>query len=413
MISKLTKTNIKSVTKTKTNETTRSKCEHNCTELICALILCFQNINNTNDIINTIAEMKKTPEYYESKIKFNKPTDLTNYENDIENDIYKKINLDNYILNFKKFIKDNEKLQADNINCIFISGKKNNHDEITILNKGVDKLQAKSDIYVKLNNSDFGAISVKQDPEATKSNYSVHVILEALLGKDHTDTLNNIKIKYLNDNGITGKMDDNLSKTEKKKYRDFVNRLFYKENDYFIKLRELIFNKKVEISIKLVESLYCSDVKYDVYEFDGFNSIKLNQVFDQSDITFEEHLPYYFMKSGKKRNVAKLFYRLVVKEKIYRVEIRWKGEIYGASPQFQIHSDLGEDEKQIKKLMVKKVNEKKVKEVKKKYQLIIEDDEEIINETNETNEIINETNETNEIINETNEIINETNEINL
>jgi hypothetical protein len=411
MISKLTKPNIKSVTKTKTNETTRSNCEHNCTELICALIICFQNINNTNDIINTIAEMKKTPEYYESKIKFNKPTDLTNYENDI----YKKINLDNYILNFKKSIKDNEKLQGDNINCIFISGKNNNHDEIKILNEGVDKLQAKSDIYVKLNNGEEIAISVKQDPEATKSNYSVHVILQALLGKDHTDTLNNIKIKYLNENGITGKMDDNLSEIEKKKYRDMVNPLFYKENDYFIKLRELIFNKKVEISIKLVESLYCSKVKYDVYEFDGFNFIKLNQVFDQSDITFEEHLPYYFMKSGKKRNVAKLFYRLVVKEKVYRVEIRWKGEIYGASPQFQIHSDFGADENKIKKEKVKKVNEKKIKEVKKKYQLIIEDDEEeVINEVNEVKkkyQLIIEDDE--EIINETNEIINETNEINL
>jgi len=408
MISKLTKTNTKILTKTKTNETTRSNCEHNCTELICALIICFQNINNTNDIINTIAEMKKTPEYYESKIKFNKPTDLTNYENDI----YKKTNLDNYILIFKKFIKDDEELQADNINCIFISGKKNNHDEIKILNKGVDKLQAKGDIYVKLNNGDFTAISVKQDPEATKSNYSVHVILNEILGEDHTDTLNIIKIKYLNDNGITGIMDDNLSEDDKKKYRAIANPLFYKENDYFIKLRELIFNIKVEISIKLVKSLYCSDVKYDVREFDGFDFVKLNQVFDQSDITFEEHLPYYFMKSGKERKTAKLFYRLVVKEKIYRVEIRWKGEIYGASPQFQIHSDLGEDEKQIKKLMVKKVNKKKVKEVKNKYQLIIEDDEEeLINEVNEVKknyQLIIEDDEE-----EVNEIINETNEVNL
>jgi hypothetical protein len=32
-----------------------------------------------------------------------------------------------------------------------------------------------------------------------------------------------------------------------------------------------------------------------------------------------------------------LFYKLTCDEKNYRVEVRWKGNIHNASPQFQIH----------------------------------------------------------------------------
>ena len=383
----------------------RASVEFNGMELVDALTLVCPFINNYDDLLSKIAEMKKEPEkkikfnnttkLYESdkpdesdqsdqSVKFNKLDDLSNYEFDI---CKKKKFINNRILNLKQNIKDKEEFQADNINCIFISGKKNNHDEIKILNEGVDKLQAKADIYAKLNNDKKIGISVKQDPAATKSNYSVHV----MLGTDDDNTLNIIKNKYLNDNGTTGIIDKNLSQTEKKKYRDFVNSLFYVSNPYFIKLRELIFNKKIELSKKLVEALYCSDVEYDVYEYDGFNFIKLNKVFHQSDITFEEHLPYYFNKAGKERKAAKLFYRLVVKEKVYRVEIRWKGGKKGVtgSPQFLIHNDLDVDDNKVK--VVKEKIVKVVKE-KKKFNLIIEDDEEEVK-----NEIINEINELNEI----------------
>ena len=91
--------------------------------------------------------------------------------------------------------------------------------------------------------------------------------------------------------------------------------------------------------MQLLQALYCANVNYDIYEFDGTSFIKLNKVIDMTTATFEEHMPYYFDKSGAEREAAKLFYRLTVGEKIYRVEIRWKGNVYNAAPQFQIHND--------------------------------------------------------------------------
>jgi hypothetical protein len=56
-------------------------------------------------------------------------------------------------------------------------------------------------------------------------------------------------------------------------------------------------------------------------------------------VTFEEHADYYKMKNGEERSAAKLFYQLCISQKKYRVEIRWKGNVHDASPQFQIHDD--------------------------------------------------------------------------
>ena len=41
-----------------------------------------------------------------------------------------------------------------------------------------------------------------------------------------------------------------------------------------------------------------------------------------------------------------MFYKLTIHEKIFRVEVRWKGNVYSASPQFQMHesNDLQVDE---------------------------------------------------------------------
>lgn len=67
--------------------------------------------------------------------------------------------------------------------------KKNTHREINNLNNEYDKLETKSDIYIKLKNEKFIGISVKQNKSATKSNYSV----QKMLGKDEDKILTNIK----------------------------------------------------------------------------------------------------------------------------------------------------------------------------------------------------------------------------
>jgi hypothetical protein len=154
-----------------------------------------------------------------------------------------------------------------------------------------------------------------------------------MLGKEKDEQLTKIKKTYLIEQGFPkfNKMD-----------RDKVNTLFYpqnKVNPYMNKLKEEIQNNKKNIAKVLVEKLYCSNVNYDVYEFDGIELTKLVRIIDESDIIFEEHLPYYYNTKGEEREAAKLFYKLTCNDKKYRVEVRWKGNIHNASPQFQIHEE--------------------------------------------------------------------------
>lgn len=124
--------------------------------------------------------------------------------------------------------------------------------------------------------------------------------------------------------------------------------MFYpnRENKYWQQLRIEIENANQLIILVLLESLYGANIPYNIYEFDGasitsITSITNNtkHVIDLNKVSFEEYKPYYMTSSGEFRNAAKLFYRLCVDEKKYRVEIRWKSNIHCASPQIMIHND--------------------------------------------------------------------------
>ena len=298
----------------------RASVEYNGMELVCGLLLVNRDINNYDELNNILLNMNET------KIKFNNETDFYEYVNDI---CKKKEIIDNYIKNFKKSIEPISNLNIDNIEFIYISGKKNKPTEINELNDGLCKLETKSDLYIKQKNNVFIGLSVKQSKDATKSNYSA----QKMLGKEKDEQLTKIKKTYLIEQGFPkfNKMD-----------RDKVNALFYpqnKLNPYMNQLKEEIENNKKNIAKVLVEKLYCSNVNYDVYEFDGIELTKLVRMIDESDITFEEHLPYYYNTKGEEREAAKLFYKLTCNDKKYRVEVRWKGNIHNASPQFQIHEE--------------------------------------------------------------------------
>ena len=79
-------------------------------------------------------------------VKFNNDTDFYEYVKDIDK---KKDIIDNYITNFNKCIEPISNLNVDNIEFVYISGKKNKHTEINELNDGLCKLETKSDIYIK------------------------------------------------------------------------------------------------------------------------------------------------------------------------------------------------------------------------------------------------------------------------
>ena len=306
------------------NKKKRASVEYNGMEFVFALLL-IHVINSYDELLEKIKILEDDTNYV--KIKFNTPTDLKNYVNDISK---KKTVVTNFIINFHESIKKYEDFKPDNIKYILISGKKNKHVEINEINNDLDKKAAKSDIYIKFMNDKMCGISIKETKFATKSNYSVH----KMLGPETDKMLTTEKKTYLKEKGYAS-FDRNK--------REEVNQLFYpqnKENPYWIKMREEISKKKEELTKQLVIPLFCSKIPYDIYEFDGTSFIKLNKNTDDlSTITFEEHLPYYLDKKGEERKAAKLFYRLVIEEKIYRVEIRWKGNVHNASPQFLIHQE--------------------------------------------------------------------------
>jgi len=311
----------------------RAPVEYNGMELVLTLIILFEDINNYDELLEKIREMIINPTKYATIIIFNQiEIDFKNYVNDIGK---KKTIVNDYITCFRNLnLKDI--LQVDNIKCIYISGKKNKHTKINELNKNYDKKAAKADIYIEYKTEDLQilGISVKQSKGATKSNYSVH----KMLGNDLDKELTKVKKTYLNANGFL---------SFDKAQRCDINALFYlqnKENLYWLRIKTEIINNNEKILTQLINSLYCSNIKYDIYEFDGSSFAKLNKVIDMSTVVFEEYLPYYLKKSGVERKAAKLFYRLTVGEKIYRVEVRWKGDIYNAAPQFQIHNETDDDD---------------------------------------------------------------------
>jgi len=149
-------------------------------ELVCGLVLLNRDIKNYDDLKNILKTLDET------KIKFNNETDLCEYVKDIDK---KKDIIDDYIPNFNKCIETISNLNLDNIELVYISGKKNKHTEINELNVGLCKLETKSDIYIKQKNNVFIGLSVKQSKNATKSNYSA----QKMLGKEKDEQLTKIK----------------------------------------------------------------------------------------------------------------------------------------------------------------------------------------------------------------------------
>ena len=55
---------------------------------------------------------------------------------------------------------------------------------------------------------------------------------------------------------------------------------------------------------------------YNLYEFNRYTLEKLD-ISSNDKIEFNEHQPYYYNKKGGRRKAAKMFYKLIVNNKIY------------------------------------------------------------------------------------------------
>lgn len=308
----------------------RRSVEYNGTELLNALLLAFPEIVDIATMSNVLSNFSVVKE----KIIFNTDAEFDLYVKDLELKqklIQKTIN--NFRTHFLTF-----GVNYEQIKFVYLSGKTNKHQIINDLNVGIDKKDAKADIYVQLQNDSIFGISCKQSTDATKSNYSV----QKMLGPAANVMLTQVKKQFLKDKGY-----DKFDKDSRKE----VNELFYPEhaeNPYWLLVRQLIEQQKEFVVQQLIQHMECLKVPYSIYEFDGEKIYLLNTsvtsvTSDSSNkinkITFEDHLPYYSDSKGKQRHAAKLFYRLEINTKIYRVEVRWKGNIHNSSPQFQIHEE--------------------------------------------------------------------------
>ena len=213
---------------------------------------------------------------------------------------------------------------------VYLTGKSfADTPEIKAINAGLERKMVKADVYLKLADgaASFVGVSVKQSDAATKSNYSV----EKMFNKEDAAACQKARRDMLASIGVSTYYDETRRKDVNMLFRD-------RTNPYWTLLRAHIEKYKDSIVKTLVDCLYGAGVPYPLYEFDGTTLVRLATV-DLADVVFEEHLPFYMCDDGvTPRNCAKMFYRLTTPRGSYRVEVRWKGDVYGASPQFQIHS---------------------------------------------------------------------------
>lgn len=309
----------------------RKNVENNGIELLIAILLSDESVQTTDQLFVLLDKIKESPD--NSKLVYDKEKMLKC----IDDLVIKKKMLQKIITNFRAA----NIISLSFIDKVYLTGKYAVYPEIVELNKDLDKKVAKGDVYVKLLDGTFVAFSVKQSKDATKSNYSVHKMIN---NKEDDNRLKKIKKDFLVANGF--------AKHDSEK-RDDVNVLFYPgvENPYWTEMR-LVIEKYKDVIVKgLVENLVCAKIPYHMYEFDGEHLSHLNDFIysgDLNNVSFEECAEFYRDSKGNMRQCAKMFYKLRVVSstnnpneisvvKTLRTEVRWKGNIHAASPQFQMH----------------------------------------------------------------------------
>jgi hypothetical protein len=303
----------------------RKTVEYNGMELLCALLFVYADLTLEN-LEDCIANEKKL--YHSAREEGVWCENFDSFKTDL---LSKKEKIPDYIRNFT-FPPD---VSREMIRRVILCGKYFTHPDIVTLNQSFDRKHAKADIYIQLVDNSWIGISVKQSEEATKTNFSV----QKLLGDKSLDSeLTKIRTDYLVKNGFP---------THDKLKRDSVNKLFYPENPenptnpYWNRVLSEIEIKKKEVLTGIIEPMFCREIPYPMYEYDGKHLICLNyNLLDLSQISLKHHLSYYYDTKGALRTCAKIFFQLCVFEKKYRVEVRWKGNVHSASPQFQVHPHL-------------------------------------------------------------------------
>lgn len=301
----------------------RKNPDYNAFELIFALYCCNGKIKNKNDVKN--ANFKE----YSHVLKGCTETKFKKYLEDINR--RKEIDIENYIKNIKSQLHN---IVKEKIKYVYLEGKTVNTEKIKDLNKGVDIKKAKADIYIETISGKMIGISIKQNKNCQKGNYSVELMLGKLVDKNIRKELSDERKAILSKNDINSK---NIIRERKKASKLFYNSLEGK-NSYWNMLRKYINANIDKIKNALVDYMFPTDLQYELYEFNGNIFERLDKIHNNK-IELYEYEDYYLDKKGNRRNDAKMYYRLIIYDKVYKLELRFKGNIWTSSAQFLIFNE--------------------------------------------------------------------------
>ena len=299
----------------------RKTCETNAMELVVAFCVAYPSE------ISNMETLKQTVDKYKDRwlVKFNNSAEFNGYNDDLKKRTPKLINPYISIFN-KEWAKSG---MNRGISEVFVGGKKCSCQKIQQLNQGLDKKETKADVYVKYNDGKVIGISVKQDPSATKCNYSINILLE--LDKDQTKLLNDIKKQIFIQAGFP-----EFKKADRPKH----SKLFYTDNLYWREAARLIVTSD-QFKYNLYKYITGIEVPYPLFEFNGKNLYNLNSADigrvarPTVTLTYDENSR--FLANDNPRSAAKIFFRFSINDNLYWCEIRWKGDMFNAAPQIHVY----------------------------------------------------------------------------
>lgn len=300
----------------------RKNVEYNAFELIFALFCCNDNIKNKDDVMNANFED------YNDVLKGCTELQFQKYKEDVCMRKYKEI--ENYINNIKSQLHN---IVKEEIIYVYLEGKNITTKKIKDLNKDVDIKKAKADVYIETLSGKMIGISIKQNYKCILTNYSVEKILGELVSKDLRKDLSKERKEVLKQYGINGK---NIKKYNG--HLGLANEIFYNSlegtNSYWNLMRKSINNNIIKIKELLIDCMFPIGLKYELYVFNGNMFERLDKI-KYRKAKFHEHIDYYFDKNEYRCEAAKMFYQLIVNNKIYKVEIAFKGNAWSQSAQFK------------------------------------------------------------------------------
>lgn len=324
-------------------KTRRQNCENNAYELLLAIIFASfiqeNKLNIENITTDSVQQFLET-----DKIIDRQYLDINAYIKDLTKKLESKKTqtyLQKWVQNLSYELSSSTTplgVTLDQIERIYITGKKIKINEINELNKNIlnKKKDAKSDIYFKLKNESYIGVSVKQGTTCTKTNYS---LMGYFTEQCDSKECKRKKLEILDGTEKEPKKGTPNYETEHLRIRDTHRKkleLYNKYGVFWTMMRPYIQKYKIPMTESIIKSLLSMNVQYPVYEFDGKNLTHLNiyRGYNIENIQLLEKDDEYYSK----HNAAKMFYTLSFTineiEKTFNMEIRFKNPHHTSNPQW-------------------------------------------------------------------------------